>query len=243
MKVAVITPVGPGHESVYVECQKSIASAWAKNQGPFKDLILIPQWDLEGSFGRSERRNSGIQQAKDMGCDWLFFLDADDIMTPFAFEDVGKYTSEYDAIWGYICETQFNDASNIKLRENQLRPTAAISDILTTDPFLSIQMGHFVKTSVAVKVGFDESMDTGEDFKYYLSVWRFHKACKTSGVFFVNVRGNHSHGPRSANGRDWRIAVEREIANCKTQLIDTVVSSRLDRQLRNFKANTVSQVA
>ena len=41
MKVAVITPVGPGHESVYVECQKSIASAWAKNQGPFKDLILI----------------------------------------------------------------------------------------------------------------------------------------------------------------------------------------------------------
>lgn len=36
MKVAVITPVGPGHESVYVECQKSIASAWAKTKAHLK---------------------------------------------------------------------------------------------------------------------------------------------------------------------------------------------------------------
>ncbi|MGE5384973.1 MAG: glycosyltransferase [Betaproteobacteria bacterium] len=215
MKCAVITPVGPGHKEIYNRCAKSIDDAVQTGMGPFSAVEAIPVWDLQGKFGRSARRNTGMLQARKSGCDWLFFLDADDYMSPEAFIAVSEYINDYDAIWGNICEAPSNDLSNVKLREGQLQTATTIDDILNTDPYLTLQMGHFVRTSCALAVKFDETMNAGEDFKYYLRLWAQYKCIKAPVIFFVNCRGNHSTGPRSADGRAWGMAVLQEMDRFK----------------------------
>ena len=76
---------------------------------------------------------------------------------------------------------------------------------------MTLQMGHFVKTSVAVSVLFDESLDIGEDFDYYLRVWEKYACIKIPLPFFYNRRGLHSQGPRSSEGSEWNRRVEKII--------------------------------
>jgi glycosyl transferase/beta-hydroxylase protein BlmF len=88
-------------------------------------------------------------------------------------------------------------------------------------------MGHFVKTSVAIETLFDETRNTGEDFDYYLRVWETHLCIKIPLPFFYNRRGLHSRGPKSATGREWRLAVT-EIMNAyryKQYIQDDILSS------------------
>lgn len=201
MKCAVITPVGPGHKETYETCRRSIEAAWEHGQGPFKALEILPMWDLEGQHGRSARRNAGIDEAAALGCDWLFFLDADDLFNVGAFAAFGKYYDRYDAVWGNICENIFG-TDQLKLREGQLVATESVADILSTPPFLTLQMGLFVRTECAAAVKFDTEMDTGEDFKFYLGLWSKYRCAKVPEIFFINRRGYHSTGPRSAVGRE-----------------------------------------
>ena len=91
MKCAVITPVGPGHKETYKRCAQSIDDAMRFGMGPFSAIEVLPIWDLQGKFGRSARRNTGMTQAKKLGCEWLFFLDADDYLSPEAFVAVSEY--------------------------------------------------------------------------------------------------------------------------------------------------------
>jgi len=212
MKIGIITPIGPGHEKSYETCKQSINIAWEFDKGPFLELEIIAMPDPYGHEGRSTRRNEGIALAKEKRCDWLFFLDADDLMTPEAFQEVLPYIAKYDAIWGNICEMPYGNFSQVKVRENQLISTENFEDILRIDPFYTLQMGHFVKIHVAAQIGFDASMDTGEDFRYYLKVCSQYKFIKCPEIFFINQRGNHSMGPKSANGVAWRNCVEAEIA-------------------------------
>jgi FkbM family methyltransferase len=211
MKCAVITPVGPGHKDDYARCLDSVKAAWEYNRGKFDSLEILPMWDLEGKFGRSARRNSGIKQARKKRCEWLFFLDADDLMHRLAFQEAAKFVDMYDAIWGNICEAPYDNIGAMTLRQGQLPHTEKIDDILKFDPALTLQMGHFVRTDCADQIRFDTSMNTGEDFKYYLALWEKFRCAKVPAVFFLNRRGHHSTGPRSANGVQWRTAVENEI--------------------------------
>lgn len=198
----VITPVGPGHTAIYEENLHSLKSACETNSGPFAKIMPIRINDLEGNSGRSFARNFGVRQAEEMGCDWIFFLDADDVMCPNAFEHVGKYLHHYDAVWGQIYS--FQDGSlEAEKRPDQLGKTDRFENILNSDPFLSLQMGHFVRTEVARKTPFHEGMDTGEDFHYYLRLWQNYRCIKIDEPFFANRRGLHSTGPRSATGRQW----------------------------------------
>jgi FkbM family methyltransferase len=70
-------------------------------------------------------------------------------------------------------------------------------------------MGHFVRQEVAARYPFDTQMDTGEDFDYYLRLWKNQRCIKIDIPLFLNVRGQHSSGPRSAHGGDWRAAINR----------------------------------
>ena len=211
MKLGIITPIGPGHESSYEVCKESIIFAWQYHCGPFSDLEIIAMPDPEGKFGRSQRRNAGIKIAKENNCEWVFFLDADDLMARECFENVSEYIDKYDAIWGNICEMPYGDFTKLKLRETQLKYTESIDDILKVDPFNTLQMGHFVKTNIADEIGFDDSIDIGEDFRYYLKLCAKFKFIKCPEIFFINQRGNHSSGPSSGNGRQWRLNVQSEI--------------------------------
>jgi FkbM family methyltransferase len=212
MKCAVITPVGPGHENDYAVCLQTIEMAWAHGRGPFEAVEVLPMWDLEAEHGRSARRNSGIDRALEKGCEWIFFLDADDLMNMSAFEDMAKYHEKYDAVWGNICETIYG-SQQIGVRDGQLPKTEAFSDILKFDPSLTLQMGHFVRARCAAEIRFDTTMDTGEDFKYYIGLWERFRCAKVEEIFFINQRGHHSSGPRSADGRQWRDAVQKVICD------------------------------
>jgi glycosyltransferase involved in cell wall biosynthesis len=216
-RCAVITPIGPGHETLYEESLASVKRSFADRRGNFSEIIPIRIDDPEGKLGRSKARNLGIQKAVEYGVEWIFFLDADDLMAPAAFEYVSPYLESYDGIWGSIWSIEKRETT-AKERPKQLPFLYSIEDVLSCDPFVTLQMGHFVRTRIALSTLFDESLDTGEDFDYYLRVWEKYKCIKTSLPFFYNRRGLHAHGPRSATGLAWRRKVEDMINKKRPQL-------------------------
>ena len=214
MKCAVITPVGPGHQALLEDsCAPSVDRAKAYSLGPFEAVEHLVMDDTEGKHGRSNRRNEALSMAQGKGADWVFFLDADDVMTPNAFEAFGKVIAdepELDAVWGLICA--FDDDGEPQLREGQPERIDTRAELLTVQPFLSLQIGAFIRTDCAARFGFDPDMDTGEDFKLYYQLWEHCRCAKRPEIFFVNRRGQHSTGPRGATGQDWAVAVTRQWA-------------------------------
>ncbi len=154
-------------------------------------------------MGRSAARNSEVARAIAADADWIFFLDADDLLLEDAFETVGSAVREYDAIWGTICE-QKKGCSTWQIRDKQDVPVRSVLDILRMDPFYSLQMGHFVKGQIAEQTPFNVQLNTGEDFDYYLRIWLKWRCVKLTVPLFVNRRGMHSQGPKSASGGTWR---------------------------------------
>jgi tetratricopeptide (TPR) repeat protein len=211
LKCAVITPIGPGHEGLVDEARASVEAAFRTNPGPFTDVLHLPMADFAGEHGRSKRRNDGIDYALANDIDWIFFLDADDLMALDAFASVVPYIKEFDAIFGLIAESRMDTPHQVNLRPNQLGATTDILDVLRYEPFLSLQMGHFVRTKAADAVRFDTTMDAGEDFTYYLNLWNQHRCAKIDRILFINRRGSSSTGPRSADGGRWCIAARRAI--------------------------------
>ena len=213
MKCGIITPIGPGHEELAGQAKSSISDAIQHGKGAFDAIDWFPVEDPRGELGRSRARNNGIASAREAGCDWLFFLDADDLIAMDAFETVAPLLNQVDAVWGAICELK---ESGPTLRDSQVMEIGDYAGLIAHDPYLTLQMGHFVKTSCLGEKTFDEDLDTGEDFKYYLDVWKSHRCVKIPKPLFVNRRGRHSTGPRSATGREWGDAARKLIADART---------------------------
>lgn len=215
MICTVITPVGPGHQVVFDDsCAPSVDQARAWNLGPFSEVRHLAMDDTEGQFGRSARRNEALRLAQEAGSEWVFFLDADDILTPNAFEAFGRVIEaepDLQAVWGLIC-TLSNDGEPT-LRDDQAERLDSRVDFLSVPPFAAVQIGGFVRTEVAARLGFDEAMDTGEDYKLYCQLWEQHRCAKRPEIFFVNRRGVHSTGPRAATGLAWSHATNAMWAN------------------------------
>lgn len=210
MRCAVITPIGPGHAALYhSQCAPSIDRAIAYSTGPFEQVLALPMDDTQGQHGRSARRNTAVQQALEQGIDWVFFLDADDILAPNAFQVFAEILDQdpgLDAVWGLICE-QDGPSGEPDLRPDQPERIDTRAQFLGTHPYLAVQIGAFLRTSVAAALPFDETLDTGEDYDLYRRLWRDARCVKCPAIFFVNIRGQHSTGPRAATGQDWSHAV------------------------------------
>ena len=216
MKLAIITPVGPGHDMLAREALGSIAQAAKHSQGPFDDIKFIRMEDPEGEFGRSLTRNMGVLEAEEAGCEWVFFLDADDLMTDHAFVAMEDYMN-YDAVWGQIYDVK--PGENFARRRMEQVPVDSVKDLLNHDPYLTLQMGHFVRTEIALNNPFNVEMDAGEDFEYYLRLWENYSCIKSDKIFFINRRGLNSQGPRSANGAVWRKSVKKVIQQHKNLIL------------------------
>ena len=227
MICAVITPVGPGHAGPLAEvCAPSVERAIAYDRGPFADIRHMVMDDSAGAHGRSNRRNTALAQARAEGVDWVFFLDADDLMTPNAFQAFGRVLAgepDLDAVWGLICTLDAQGEPT--LRDGQPERLDTRADFLRTDPLTAIQIGGFVRTSVAAAIGFDTAMDTGEDYRFYSRLWADHRCAKRPEIFFLNRRGLHSTGPRSATGQDWVMSVT---AQRRAQLAEVPVWAEFD---------------
>ena len=207
MKCCVITPVGPGHQELSLRLVASVQQAIDNGTGPFSDVHILPIDDSKGQ-GRSRARNLGVKQAGELGADWIFFIDADDLMAPDAFLQVENLVDDYDAIWGAIFEAD-TITQSIKRRHNEISPLTSLEQVLINHPFLTLHNGHFVRYEAAANEPFNTEMDCGEDFEYYLRIWRSYRAIKIEKPIFYNIRGQHSTGPRAATGSDWNVAMPR----------------------------------
>ena len=196
--IDVIVPVGPGHESVVSRAINSIEIA-SDYSGIEARIIKVD--DTHGNLGRSLARNHGVNRAE---AEWLFFLDADDLIHPEGLEPVRSgYINDFDAVFGLT--TELVDG-NI-LTRYQVPQIDDYEQLISHDPFMTVKMGHFVRREVALTLPFNLDMDAGEDWHYYLRLWKQYNCVKVNAPLFIKVRGQHSTGPRSATGTDWNAAV------------------------------------
>jgi len=211
LKCAAVTPVGPGHAQRARECRASIEAAWREHPGPFSGLQFHFIDDGRGELGRSRARNVGVEAARQTGADWIFFLDADDFMTPRAFSIFGEYADRFDAVWGLMA-IKPPDSVDYHVRFPQALTLRSVDELLLLDPFMTLLMGHFVRTSVAVDLPFDETLDAGEDFDYYIRAWEKYRCTKVAQVLSVNRSDQHSSGPRAATADQWRVSASARLA-------------------------------
>ena len=232
MDCTVIIPVGPGHERAFQDAVTSVMEA-AKTPGPFKQIHIMLGDDTKGDKGRSYTRNmmasgeecpwiSVISHEKRpdyaYAAEWLFFLDADDLMYPEAFHLVRKKVKEYDAIWGIIVGLENGQLVRRGGQPEVLRNYRQLlyaHDDPAMNAYSTLQIGHFVRRNAFI--GFDWAMDAGEDWKYMLDMWRYRKCCRIDRPLMINRRGIDSTGPRSAHGGHWREVVAELIKDEREQ--------------------------
>lgn len=213
MKCHVLIPVGPGHDELVARAVESVRIATENNQGPFDEIRIRMLNDTEGELGRSAARNEMVGSSD---ADWVFFLDADDLMHPDAFLNFGCIDVDTIAAWGEILEY----TEGVVSPRYQVPRIDSYEALIGYDAYLTLQMGHFVRRDVAARYPFNAEMDVGEDWDYYLRLWsdKRLRCQKLDLPFMINCRGNHSTGPRSATGVDWRNVVDPMLEKARAEL-------------------------
>lgn len=205
MRVVAITPVGPGHERVSLECDGSTKRAWAHSKGPFTSLSHFFFDDTQGKFGRSRARNMLVGAHR---AEWYLFIDADDICDKHAFGLFGAALSanpELIAVFGAVC----TDRSGV-IGENKY--PLNWSGLLKHAACGTLSMGCFVRSDVAFETPFNESMDAAEDFDFYLRLLRGRSWVKIKEpLVMIRTQIPSATGPRGYTSLDWRGACQRVV--------------------------------
>lgn len=186
MRLAVITPVGPGHEGILPFAAMSVINL---EHYCFNEITHVIVNDTEGKLGRSKARNLGMETP----ADWYFFLDADDIIMPYAPRFIERLGGSYPAIFGAV---QINGRVTPKNRF-----PCDMKVIYEHGAEGTLCMGFFVRGEVAREVQFDESLDKGEDFDFYMRLPGFYKV--RLPLVSVNGKIPSAVGPRGYTELDW----------------------------------------
>ena len=210
MKCAVITPIGRGDELYALDAEDSVRQASAAARGPFTQVEFIKIDQLPDELGPSVARNRGVELAQRAGAEWIFFLDARDVLDVGAFANVAASLQGYDAIWGAIHELDADESRGV-LRPGQLLEISRIDEVLANAPFNTLQIGHFVKTAVALATPFDPARGAAAEFDYYLRLWSQYRCVKIAQPFYHERRG--AHAADAARGVERSAAVERLICD------------------------------
>jgi hypothetical protein len=182
--LTVITPVGPGHHEIAERAQRSVIEA---GKGAFNSVVHDVILDKSGVLGRSGARNSGIRRAKS---GWLFFLDADDMMRPDALFLIDPWAT---ATFGAV-------SLDGKILDNNVWP-CTWRDIALVGAAGTLSMGFFCRTDVAQELLFNEELDTGEDFEFYLRLPDFTK--RRLPLVDIGYSTPSATGPRGYRKIDW----------------------------------------
>ena len=235
--VSVIIPIGPGHADLAVQAVMSVMAAAedaVNNDQLWQEFYIVTGNDEAAKIGRSAMRNrlvegpfkeymhisggrigeeASAEQAMEgaFKSEWLFFLDADDLMCSkriygeSAFISVLPYLEIHDAIWGSIYEVHDTETQQLQVsRRKQIERFSTYEAFVKHHPFQTCQMGHFVRREAFE--GFDEALDVCEDVDYYLRMWKKHRCIKQEKPLFLNRRGHHTWMKTGENnGRDWSI--------------------------------------
>ncbi len=187
MNLTVITPVGPGHEAISERCIRSVQEAKG-NHGPWTSVWHKVVYDTCGLLGRSKARNIGIDESPD--ADWFFFIDADDMMDIHALE---RNDFNYPATFG---EVRLQGGR----MHRQIWP-CGWHELAVHGAYGTISMGFFCNADVARNLRFDESMDAGEDFDFYLCLPDFIKIKEP--LVTIGYDQQSAGGPRGYDKIDW----------------------------------------
>lgn len=182
MRLVVVTPVGPGHENVVQYAKQTVRQL---ELGPFDTISHKIIDDTEGKLGRSAARNLGMVPA-----DWYFFLDADDMVYSKA---TLNFNPMYSATFGAV-------KYNRKVSKANVWP-CGWEEIKVHKARGTLSMGFFVRADVANELKFNEDMDAGEDFDFYMRLPDFTKVA----LPLVSI-GSHipsAHGPRGYETLNW----------------------------------------
>jgi hypothetical protein len=198
MRLVVITPVGPGHSAFAADAIESVHVA-RNNISAFSDVRHIVIDDSKGELGRSRARNLGMID----DADWYFFLDADDRMRPDAL-DIRNF--ETQAIFGAISlashHKRAKDVYPCGWREISLHGASG-----------TLSMGFFCRADIAKRLRFNEALDAGEDFEFYLRLDDFAKIDRP--LVDIGYSLPSAGGPRGYDEIDW-------IGLCNTLVIEAV---------------------
>ena len=63
LTLAVITPVGRGHDAAYAQCAESIKRAYQTNNGGFANLMALRIDDQNGALSDAHARNLAVGAA------------------------------------------------------------------------------------------------------------------------------------------------------------------------------------
>lgn len=201
MKVTVIIPVGPGHEVVAIAAIESVRRAWRAARGPFNTLELAPIADPEG-HGRSAARNEGMREHP---AHWHFLMDADDTMTVTAFNEVDLNAA---ATFGAVCLDKRTDSLQKRATSRDNRYPLSREDLFHFGAVGTLSMGCFVRGDLGLR--FDETLDVGEDFDFYMRLPSFTK--RKDALVCIGYHLPSAGGPRSSADVDWRRACAEVIA-------------------------------
>lgn len=184
MKLTVITPIGPGHAEVALRAMASVERA--KEASCFSSISHVTIDDYAGRMGRSHARNVGMEAA----ADWFFFLDADDTMRPDALM-LNDFSSP--ATFGAVSLSGGVSKHNVF--------PCGWREIATQGSRGTLTMGCFVRADIARALRFDQSLDAGEDFDFYMRLPGFRKIERP--LVDIGYDTPSAGGPRGYEGLDW----------------------------------------
>ncbi len=199
MDCDIIIPVGPGHEQMALGAAASFEMAKVCGMGAFDKISPQMVDDTQGRFGRSAARNSAAAEST---AEWLFFLDADDVVLPEVFQAAVPYMDR-DAVWGKFAQLD----GTCVLDRFQGWGFETYDELIQLHPWCSVKIGHLVRRKVFNQYKFNEDLDCGEDWDYYLRVWKHQRCIKHGALTYAKRSGAHSTGPRSATGKQWNETV------------------------------------
>lgn len=184
MKCVVVIPVGPGHEQLAGNATESVVRSWDCERGPFDEIEIFQVPDPAGALGRSRARNIGLEQP----ADWHFLLDADDEMLPGAFAELDQGApATFGAI--YFRARRYHADVYPCTRDTLFQHGARGT----------LSMGCFVRGDLGLR--FDESLDVGEDFDFYLRLPGFTK--RRDPLVSIGYDHPSAVGPRGYVRADW----------------------------------------
>ena len=172
---AVVTLVGEGDPGALDRCAVSVQAATEYSSGRFGEIVHLRINDPGKTLGPVELRSLGLNQASELGAEWVCFLEVDETLCQDAFELVAPSLQAYDAVWGGICNRDSTAARG--------KTDFACQDFLRFFHLaLHWEIGrtHFAKTAAAIAAASGESVTRSWYADYLLRLWQDAACLKTA---------------------------------------------------------------
>lgn len=174
VKIAVIIPVGPGHERIVIDALDSVEAQTFRQwevcvvNDTGAPLPFVPSWarviETPGRIGVAAARNAGIAAT---GAPLLLFLDADDYLQPEALETLVNVQRD---VGGVVYSQWYDDQGDGNSAGRVYDPPEYDARLLTQRGCIHAVTALYPRTAVADVGGFDAGLSHWEDWDLQLAL-------------------------------------------------------------------------